>query len=119
MKTTRIIAVLAPLTLLVACGHDASRENPLDPELTPAVGLVAVVDDSAGVVLLSWDQYRGQSDFGTYVVLRNQAQSTIVDTLAGGGSLENLWYYVVGPLLGAAAAVPVFRMQAASAPSGE
>jgi len=44
---------------------------------------------------------------------------TIVDTLAGGGSLQNLWYYIVGPILGAAAAVPVFRMQAASGPSGE
>lgn len=41
----------------------------------------------------------------------------VVDTLAGDGTLGNVWYYLVGPILGAAAAVPVFRMQAAAAPS--
>ena len=36
---------------------------------------------------------------------------TIVDTLGGNGTLGNLWIYIVGPVLGALAAVPVFRMQ--------
>ena len=35
----------------------------------------------------------------------------IVDTLAGDGSLANLWIYIVGPVLGALGAVPVFRLQ--------
>jgi len=35
----------------------------------------------------------------------------LVDTLAGDGTFGNLWYYVVGPIAGAAAAVPVFKMQ--------
>jgi aquaporin Z len=41
---------------------------------------------------------------------------TIVDTLAGSGSLGSVWYYLVGPILGGAAAVPVFRLQSAAAP---
>jgi aquaporin Z len=38
---------------------------------------------------------------------------TLVDVVAGGGSLGNLWLYLVGPFAGAAAAVPVFRLQTA------
>lgn len=37
----------------------------------------------------------------------------LMDTVAGSGSLANLWYYVVGPIAGAAAAAAVFRMQEA------
>jgi len=36
---------------------------------------------------------------------------TLVHALAGDGSLGSVWIYILGPLLGAAAAVPVFRMQ--------
>jgi len=36
---------------------------------------------------------------------------TLVDALSGGGTLGNLWLYIVGPLAGGLAAVPVFRMQ--------
>lgn len=36
---------------------------------------------------------------------------TLVDVVAGGGSLGDLWLYIVGPFAGAAAAVPVFRLQ--------
>ena len=35
----------------------------------------------------------------------------IVDTLGGNGTLANLWIYIVGPVVGALGAVPVFRMQ--------
>lgn len=35
----------------------------------------------------------------------------LMDTIAGAGSLANLWYYVVGPFAGAAAAAAVFRIQ--------
>ncbi|MGB1657400.1 MAG: MIP/aquaporin family protein [Longimicrobiales bacterium] len=44
----------------------------------------------------------------------------MVDTMMGDGSLSNAWIYVVGPLAGAAAAVPVFRLQeAAGEPASE
>ena len=36
---------------------------------------------------------------------------TLVDVVAGGGSLGNLWLYIVGPLAGGAVAAPVFRLQ--------
>jgi aquaporin Z len=35
----------------------------------------------------------------------------LVDVMAGGDSLGNVWIYIVGPVLGALGAVPVFRMQ--------
>lgn len=35
----------------------------------------------------------------------------LVDTLFGGGSLADVWIYLVAPTLGGLAAVPVFRMQ--------
>ena len=34
----------------------------------------------------------------------------LVDMLAGDGGFGNLWFYIVGPIVGAAAAVPVFKM---------
>lgn len=43
----------------------------------------------------------------------------IVDTLAGDGSLGNVWYYLVGPIAGGLVAVPVFRMQEAAATSAD
>ena len=39
----------------------------------------------------------------------------MVDSLSGPGGFGNLWLYLVGPLLGGAAAVPVFRIQMAVA----
>jgi aquaporin Z len=38
---------------------------------------------------------------------------TLIHTLAGDGSFASLWLYIVGPLLGGLAAVPVFMMQTA------
>jgi aquaporin Z len=38
-----------------------------------------------------------------------------IDTFVAGGSMGALWYYLVGPILGGALAVPVFRMQLDSA----
>ena len=35
----------------------------------------------------------------------------LMNAIAGGGSLGNLWYYLVGPLLGGAAAAAVFKIQ--------
>ena len=39
----------------------------------------------------------------------------VIHALLGGGTLGNLWLYLVGPLAGAAAAVPVFKLQHAGA----
>ena len=38
----------------------------------------------------------------------------LVDVVFGGGSMGDIWIYIVGPLAGAAAAVPVFKMQQAA-----
>jgi aquaporin Z len=35
----------------------------------------------------------------------------MVDAISGDGGFGNLWLYLVGPVVGGAAAVPVFRMQ--------
>lgn len=39
---------------------------------------------------------------------------TLLDVIAGGGSVGSLWIYLVGPLAGGAAAASVFRMQNAA-----
>lgn len=80
--------LFAGFGLLVACGHDAGRDNPVDPELTPAVGLVAALDDTSGAVTLAWGEYSGRSRFAAYLVLRNESERTVVDTLATVGNLE-------------------------------
>ena len=35
----------------------------------------------------------------------------LVDTISGGGSIADVWIYLVGPIAGAVCAAPVFRMQ--------
>ena len=74
-----LIGCLAGL-LLSAC-HDAPRENPLDPALTPAVDLQVTLDESAGTATLTWSPYQGDQPFAAYRVLRNPTRSTEVDTL--------------------------------------
>ena len=68
--------------LLAACSHEAKRENPLDPELTPAVSLELALDDSAGTVTLTWSQYEGGQTFAEYWVLQKRGGLEAVDTLA-------------------------------------
>lgn len=73
------------LALVAACSHDAPRENPLDPELTPAVELTAALDDSAGTVALSWTRYDGRQPFGSYRIdrrIRGREEWTSLDSLA-------------------------------------
>jgi len=72
---------LVALLFLAAC-HDAPRENPFDPVLTPAVELQVALDDTAGTVTLTWTQYEGQQPFQEYRVLRNEVERTRVETLA-------------------------------------
>lgn len=65
----------------VGCSHDTDRANPVDPQLTPAVTVSAHLD-SSGAAQLSWTAYQGEQPFARYLVLRNVARSTQVDTLA-------------------------------------
>lgn len=76
--SVRLAALLLPA--LISC-HDAPRENPFDPELTTPVELRVTQDASAGTATLTWTQYDGQEPFDRYLVLRNVARSTVVDTL--------------------------------------
>ncbi|MBI2502335.1 MAG: hypothetical protein HYW07_03775 [Candidatus Latescibacteria bacterium] len=69
------------LLLLSSC-YDAPRTNPFDPALTPPVELQAALDDTAGIVFLTWSRYEGRQPFKEYRVLRNIAERTRVDTLA-------------------------------------
>jgi len=73
--------LVVALQLLVSC-HDAPRENPFDPELTPAVELTVEQDVTKGTAILTWERYAGEARFAAYWVLRNAAKSTEVDTLA-------------------------------------
>ena len=66
---------------LVSC-HSSSRNNPFDPELTPAVAAVTVeVSDSTGVAVLEWSAYEGRTEFAEYLVLRREKTLVEVDTL--------------------------------------
>lgn len=78
----RLLPLLAVVALSWAsCSHDAERNSPLDPELTSPVTLQAAVDDTAGVVNLTWTPADADG-YAHYWVLRNRSLSTVVDTLA-------------------------------------
>ncbi len=70
---------LCLLMLLVGCSHDAKRENPLDPALTPAVELRAV---AIGTTQLDWSPYQGDTPFAAFRVLRKIQGQEQVDILA-------------------------------------
>ncbi len=75
-----LLRYICPL-LLIAC-HNTQRDNPLDPQLTPAVELSVVLEDTAATAVLSWSPYQGEPLFAEYQVLRNIADRVSVDTLA-------------------------------------
>ena len=52
-----------PLLLAFACTHDAPRDNPLDPQLTPPVSLQVALNDTSGTVALMWTRYEGGGGF--------------------------------------------------------
>lgn len=51
-QDTRLWGCLA-VPLLLACCHDAARDNPLDPSLTPPVELAVALNDTAGTATLT------------------------------------------------------------------
>lgn len=69
------------VVFLCASCHDAPRDNPFDPVLTPAVEVQAALDDTAGVATLTWSRYQGQQPFAGYQVLRKVRGLEAVDTL--------------------------------------
>ncbi len=78
----RLLYWILLIAALGAC-HKTVRDNPLDPELTPAVEIItATVDADAGQVQLEWTPYNGQQPFAYYQVLRRARDLTAVDTLA-------------------------------------
>ena len=68
--------------LLVGCSHDAKRENPLDPALTPAVELRVVAIGTTGTTQLDWSPYQGDTPFAAFRVLRKIQGQEQVDILA-------------------------------------
>jgi hypothetical protein len=71
--------LLLLLSAVVSC-HDAPRNNPFDPELTPGVELIiAAVDTTAGTVQLQWSAYDGRQAFAEYRVKR-RVQGLIKDS---------------------------------------
>ena len=78
---TRMSGLLAILLLLNACAHEARRENPLDPGLTPSVTLSVIADDRLGTAELTWSAYVGQMPFAAYLVLRKVPGIEGTDTL--------------------------------------
>ncbi len=73
--------LLLLLALLASC-HDAQRENPFDPNLTPASQLQVALNDTLGTATLTWTPYSGKAAFASYRVLRKVAGVDSVDTLA-------------------------------------
>ncbi|MBT3345605.1 MAG: hypothetical protein HN712_18650 [Gemmatimonadetes bacterium] len=70
------------ILVLVGCSHDAKRENPLDPELTPPVTLGASLSDSTGT--LTWTPYAGEQPLALCIVQRKvqgQEQWVALDSL--------------------------------------
>ncbi|MEW6754876.1 MAG: fibronectin type III domain-containing protein [Candidatus Latescibacterota bacterium] len=68
------------LPAVVAC-HEASRDNPVDPALTPPVDVEVTVDDTAGTATVTWSAYGGSPPFAAYWVLRQPQGVTDADTL--------------------------------------
>lgn len=101
--------------------HDASRDNPLDPALTPSVELTAVLDDTAGTVALVWGRYEGDQPFSEYRVLRHVARSTEVDTLSRLSAVADTTYVdtALAPNTAYVYRVAVVNARGFSAPSGE
>lgn len=57
-----LVLFLGWLVLLCSC-HDAPRNNPFDPTLTPPVELQVALDDTAGTASLTWTPYLGKAAF--------------------------------------------------------
>lgn len=80
------------IVFLCAACHDAPRNNPLDPALTPPVELQVTLDPATGIATLTWSQYTGQQPFREYRVLRRIADRVKADTLATIPSIATTYF---------------------------
>ena len=85
-RSTWLLA--AGICLFLACSHDSTRDNPLDPELTPPVELQVTLDNTTGNATLTWSSYAGDQPFAAYWVLRKVPGLEAVDTLAAIGDIR-------------------------------
>lgn len=109
------------LATLGAC-HETLRDNPLDPELTPNVEIVAAaIDPAAGQVQLEWTRYDGQQPFAYYQVLRRARDLAAVDTLVRIDDPATVVFAdtTVAPQVDYVYRVAVFNQQGFSQLSGE
>jgi aquaporin Z len=112
-------------TFAPAPGTDVTSSAALLGEILVSFALVLVVLNTATAKRTEGNSYFGLAIgftvlFGAYAVgpvsggAFNPAVGIgpiLVDGLAGDGSFGNLWLYIVGPIVGAFIAAPVFRMQ--------
>ena len=72
---------------LVAC-HSPTRDNLLDPKLTPAVTLSVQVDSTAGVAHLTWSGFSGDQGFASYRIWRRITGLIAADSIATVADVE-------------------------------
>jgi aquaporin Z len=121
------VYLITGATFAPAPGMDASAGSALLAEILMTFALVLVILHVATAEATSGNSYYGLAigftvAAGAYAVggvsggAFNPAVGIgpiMVDALSGDGGFANLWLYIVGPLAGGVAAVPVFLMQTA------
>jgi aquaporin Z len=123
-----VVMVITGATFAPAPGADAGALAVLAAEIVMTFALSLVIMNVATNPATEGNSYYGLAIgftvlAGAFAVggisggAFNPAVGTgpiLVDALLGDGGLGNLWYYWVGPIVGASLAVPVFKMQLAS-----
>ena len=119
------VYVITGATFAPAPGADASMGAVLLAEVLVTFALVLVVLNVATAEATKGNSYFGLA-IGFTVTAGAYAAGPVsggafnpavgigpimVDALAGDGGFASLWLYIAGPLLGGAAAVPVFKLQ--------
>lgn len=77
MSRTLFVLLIA----LAACSHDATRENPLDPDLVSSPSIRVSVDDTLGSAAIEWSAFSDPDAFASYTVLRRVQGFEAADTL--------------------------------------
>ncbi len=119
------VYVITGATFAPAPGADASMGASLLAEMLVTFALVLVVLNVATAEATKGNSYFGLA-IGFTVTAGAYAAGPVsggafnpavgigpimVDALAGDGGFASLWLYIAGPLVGGAAAVPVFKLQ--------
>jgi aquaporin Z len=123
------VQLITGLTFALAPGADFGPVEALMGEVLITFALVLVILNVATSEATEGNSYYGLAIgfmvlAGTYVIgpvsggAFNPAVGIgpiIVDVLGGNGTFGDLWIYILGPVAGALAAVPVFKMQSGKA----